>query len=185
MGEQKFQAAASNASRVNINNLLNDLTLSSNPLEDVEEDEYILLLTPYLHAPPPHMASSSEPMDPFEPFGRELSKYHANLRHVPYIARNGMQEIHEQQMDHAGGVIVVICEPPPMQGVSSSQRLDLSKHQERFAGAVGRYLKDSDTPSILLTIEHDGTKEAKRFDEVLQLDDWDELEDCADRIYDR
>jgi hypothetical protein len=122
-------------------------------------------------------------MDPFEPFGRDLSQHHANIRHVPYVAKHGMIQIHKQLLEGTGGVLVVICEPPTMPNVSSKQRLDGLKYQQRFARKVTEYLEEleEEIPSVLVTIDVESIKH--NYDEAVELADWEELEDAADEIF--
>ena len=53
----------------------------------------------------------SEHQDPFESFGRKLAKYHANIRHVPYVPATGFTRTHLQFVWQSQAVITVICEP--------------------------------------------------------------------------
>lgn len=73
----------------------------------------VLLLTPVIT--PANLdktsASKSSTTDPFETLGRELSKQHKRLRHVPYVSRVGMTETHAAFIEQAAAVVVVICEP--------------------------------------------------------------------------
>lgn len=72
----------------------------------------IVLLTPVLVPAGNVEAYNKQPnMDPFEPFGRELSKHHAQIRHVPYPVSYGFTETHEAFINEADAVIVLICKP--------------------------------------------------------------------------
>jgi len=188
MGESKYAATydhsqASNG--VDVTALLNNLSLQqqeSCPFENVPETEAIILLTPYLQAPPPHISASAQSMDPFEPFGRSLTEYHSNIRHVPYVATYDMTDTHRHLLNNAGGVIVVVCEPPALAGVSSKQRVDGLKAQRRFAKAVGKYI--GDMPSVLVTVELQDVKEGEKYyATIVELADWEELEDAANDIF--
>lgn len=120
-------------------------------------------------------------MDPFETFGRDLNEYHANIRHVPYVPKYGMVDVHKELLSQAGGIIVLMCIPPSMKGYLA-ERLDGSKYQKRFAKEVGRYVRKLPVPTVLVTIGMTGVEESERFGGTLELDDWDDLEDAADRI---
>ena len=185
MGEQIYaatQGSPSTASnRLNISSLLNRLSLSSNPFQEVPSSSAVILLTPYLHVPPPHIQDSAQPMDPFEPFGRDLSEYHSNIRHVPYVPKYGMVDVHKELLSQAGAVIVVICKPPSMK--ASGERLDGSKYQKKFARDVGRYIKKLQVPTVLVTIGMAGVEESERYGDTLELDGWDDLDEAASRIY--
>jgi hypothetical protein len=182
-------ASRGSGSPQDISHVLSNLNLNSeptSPFDNLAPSEYLLLLTPYLHAPPPHHARLAVAMDPFEPFGRRLAGHHANIRHVPYVAKHGMVEVHEQLLDDAGGVIVIICQPPDMKGVSSKQRLDGLKYQERFAKEVAKYLENElgdEVPNVIVTIDAGSFKDAKKFDAAFELDDWEDLEDTADEVF--
>ena len=77
--------------------------------ENLKEKDLVLLLTPAV-APDPSSASS--PMDPFEPLGQAMAKYHPWIRHVPYLPRNGITGTHVVHIRPAAAVVFVISGPP-------------------------------------------------------------------------
>src|ERR1700712_4102325 len=114
MGEQNYRSAQRQSSyhttaEGSISGLMNQLTIRPASFGEIPDAANVLLLTPYLHQPPPN-APPALAMDPFEPFGRELTEHHARIRHVPYVPKRGMIEMHRSLMREAGGVIVVMCE---------------------------------------------------------------------------
>jgi hypothetical protein len=95
----------------------------------------------------------SNTTDPFEAFGRELSKHHHRLRHVPYLPSFGMTDTHIAFIEQAAAVIVVICEPED----SDEQSISIAD-QQFFADEVLAQrgdLKDGDkeTPFVLVRFE--------------------------------
>ncbi|KAM0713686.1 hypothetical protein Q7P37_010648 [Cladosporium fusiforme] len=99
-------------------------------LRSLPPTSLILLLTPVLRPATSEKANPKiDSKDPFEDFGRELSKMHQRLRHVPYVPKVGMIETHVAFIQQAAAVIVVICEPTE----SDSESLS---HQRSFADAV-------------------------------------------------
>ena len=80
-------------------------------------------------------------MDPFEVFGRALSTYHAQIRHVPYVAKVGFTDTHDQFIDEADAVITVVCEPESDKSASATNQLD-------FAEIALDALEDKETDEI-------------------------------------
>ena len=66
--------------------------------------------------------------DPFEPFGRALSRHHKRIRHVPYVAKVGFTEIHDAFISQADAVITVVCEPERSKHESMSNQMDFAEH---------------------------------------------------------
>lgn len=99
-------------------------------LRSLQPTSLLVLLTPVL-APARIEKGIDKPFstDPFEPFGRELSKVHQRLRHVPYVPKVGLTETHVAFIKHASAVVVVICEPT---GESSESLC----HQQALANAA-------------------------------------------------
>jgi hypothetical protein len=164
-----------------LSNLLSDLSLASPPTstsQSLSRGKYTLLLTPYLHIQPLHLKHITEPIDPFESFGRSLSYRYANIRHAPYVAGYGIAGLHKHLLDEAQSVIVVLCSTTTVKGVRSSQRLDRVEDQERFAEGVFRYITDKMEERvlrILLTIDVRIHVDMECYDEVFNLKSWDEL----------
>lgn len=75
----------------------------------------VLLLTPVITPKNAGKArTKSQAIDPFESFGRELSKHHRRLRHVPYVPAVGITDTHVAFIEQAAAIIVVIsaCDDP-------------------------------------------------------------------------
>ncbi|GAB7327241.1 hypothetical protein MBLNU13_g11136t1 [Cladosporium sp. NU13] len=130
-------------------------TSSLGSLRSLPPTSLVLLLTPVLA--PAHLDHStldSNTTDPFEAFGRELSKHHHRLRHVPYLPRIGMTDTHSAFIEQAAAVVVVICEPED----SDEQSISITT-QQYFADAVlarREDLKNDDeqTPFVLVRFEN-------------------------------
>ena len=100
-------------------------------LQSLPPTSLVLLLTPVITpANLDKSATKATSTDPFESLGRELSKQHHRLRHVPYLPAVGMTETHAAFIEQAAAVIVVMCEPNTSNG---SQSL---KQQRSFADGV-------------------------------------------------
>jgi hypothetical protein len=127
-------------------------------LRSLAPTSLVLLLTPVLapaHAD--HINRESKTTDPFETFGRELSKLHHRLRHVPYVPKVGMTDTHIAFIEQAVAVVVVICEPAE----SDKDSLDL---QQSFADEViGRredLTDDDEKPFVLVRFDSTGSDTA-------------------------
>lgn len=123
-------------------------------LRSLPPTSLVLLLTPVL-APAylDHSTSDSSTTDPFEAFGRELSKHHHRLRHVPYLPSIGMTDTHIAFIEQAAAVVVVICEPED----SDEQSISIAK-QQSFADEVLDRREDlthddEETPFVLVRFE--------------------------------
>lgn len=80
------------------------------PLSELlKEKDLVLLLTPAV-APDP--SSATPHMDPFEPLGQAMAKFHPWIRHVPYLPRNGITGTHVVHLRPAAAVVFVISGPP-------------------------------------------------------------------------
>ncbi|EON61684.1 hypothetical protein W97_00900 [Coniosporium apollinis CBS 100218] len=91
-----------------------DATLEA--LRTLSVTDVLVLFTPVIPPPPGGSSQSSardsgqdQAMDPFEPLGRALSKYHRRIRHVPYVPAVGMTQTHMAFLQHAKAVVVVFC----------------------------------------------------------------------------
>ena len=73
-------------------------------LNSLPTDQLVVLFTPAIPS-----ADSHE--DPFECLGRSLSKRHARIRHVPFVAKVGLTDLHAAWIRKAGAVVVVNCDP--------------------------------------------------------------------------
>jgi hypothetical protein len=66
----------------------------------VHPEKSILLLSPYL--------KRAQNIDPFETLGRGMERYHARIRHVPYVPRAGLTGIHQKFLESADTAAVVV-----------------------------------------------------------------------------
>jgi hypothetical protein len=123
-------------------------------LRSLPPTSLVLLLTPVLATPQgDHSDTDVETTDPFEAFGRELSKHHRRLRHVPYLPRIGMTDTHVAFIEQAAAVVVVICEPDD----SDEQSISITD-QQSFADEVLAKREDAtddeeETPFVLVRFE--------------------------------
>lgn len=131
-------------------------------LRSLPPTSLVLLLTPVLapaHAE--HINNESKTTDPFETFGREISKLHHRLRHVPYVPKIGMTDTHIAFIEQAAAVVVVICEPAD----SDKQSLGL---QQDFADEVSaRQDDDDETPFVLVRFDSTGSDTDDEYSNVL------------------
>lgn len=72
----------------------------------LENGDLVLLLTPVV---PP--VDDTSGLDPFEPLGRGLAKYHPWVRHVPYTAQGGITSTHVGFIKRAKIIVFVITGP--------------------------------------------------------------------------
>lgn len=119
-------------------------------------------------------------MDPFEPFGRELANHHANIRHVPYVPKYGMMELHESLLEDAGAVILVVCEPPEFEGRSPKDRVDRLEEQQLFAKAVIECL-DDEVPNALISIKTETFSDD--FELAIKVASWEKLTDATAELF--
>ncbi|KAK4096904.1 hypothetical protein N658DRAFT_518963 [Parathielavia hyrcaniae] len=80
----------------------------------LNDGDIVLLLTPPIvpEASPLNRDPNNPTMDPFEPLGKALARYHPWVRHVPYVPQNGITSTHETHVALAAAVIFVISGPP-------------------------------------------------------------------------
>jgi hypothetical protein len=165
-----------------ISTRVSELSLSNNPFRNVPTSSYLLLLTPYLHNTPAGLPSTSG-IDPFEPFGRNLTQYHSNIRHVPYVAKYGIIDIHKQHIASAGGVIVLAC-PSSSSELEDNEVLDHIDDQIAFAEDASELIEEADVPGLLVTVGSLNRDEQIRFwGAHLQVNGWIELATAAERVY--
>jgi hypothetical protein len=124
-------------------------------LRSLPPTSLVLLLTPVL-APAylDQSALDSNTTDPFEVFGRELSKHHHRLRHVPYLPRIGMTDTHIAFVEQAAAVIVVICEPEDSDDMEQSIERQQSFANDVLARREDLADEDKETPFVLVQFEH-------------------------------
>lgn len=109
---------------------------SSSTLESIRSlssSRYVLLFTPYIAPGKPY----SERCDPFEPLGRALSKYHRNVRHVPYLPRRGLTDEHKYHLvqKELGAIVIVVCHEAgdeASQSAFATQVMHCTTAYERF-----------------------------------------------------
>jgi hypothetical protein len=78
-------------------------------IRSLPPDENLVLFTPVL--PPARPLEPGElPTDPFEAFGRALSKSHRRIQHVPFVPSVGLTETHAAFLSEASAVIAVACD---------------------------------------------------------------------------
>ncbi|KAK6004055.1 hypothetical protein QM012_008905 [Aureobasidium pullulans] len=73
-------------------------------LSTLPTDQFIVLFTPAI-------PSTDGQEDPFECLGRSLSKWHSRIRHVPFVAKVGLTDLHVAWIRRAGAIVVVNCDP--------------------------------------------------------------------------
>ena len=100
-------------------------TLSSLPT-----DQLVVLFTPAI-------PSADGQEDPFECLGRSLSKRHARVRHVPFVAKVGLTDLHAAWIRKAGAVIVVNCDPALLIDTKTNSNMP---SQTKFATQVAGIL---------------------------------------------
>jgi hypothetical protein len=161
---------------------LNRLTISSNPFRNVPVSSYLLLLTPYLHACS-NGVPSSPGTDPFEALGRELTHFHSNIRHVPYVAGHGLIKIHKHFIANAGGIIVVVWKPSSSEVDDDDERLDDEADQVTFTEEASVLIEKADIPSLLVTVGLSYGNRIHFAGDHLEVDDWSELASAAERVY--
>jgi hypothetical protein len=167
MGEVKHSSAHeknrsggrnSSSSPTSIAAILNAVAIENrvktNPVfASLHRDSTLLFLTPYLHLPPP-IGPRHEQVDPFEPFGRRLMKYHRHVKHIPYVAKTGIHWSHEECIREAGGVLVVVCDSSASEDFDG-ERLDRVKDQERAAMQLMDLSMSLGKPTKVLVIQVD------------------------------
>lgn len=114
---------------------------------EIAPNNPILLLTPVVPHPD-DSATDRDNADPFEVFGRALSKHHKKIRHVPYLPGKNITDAHMTFLQRSSGVIVVCCEPnanltDPAQVMDRNPSLDVQLFcgQLRFASQVQQVLQ--------------------------------------------
>lgn len=130
-------------------------------LRSLPPTSLVLLLTPVLA--PAHLDHSnldSNTTDPFEAFGRELSKHHHRLRHVPYLPKVGMTDTHIAFIEQAAAVVVVICEPEDSDDMDQSIEYQQSFANDVLARREDLTDDDNETPFVLVRFEQKDSENA-------------------------
>lgn len=79
-------------------------------LNTLDEDGLIVLFTPALPLASGRTRENAAE-DPFECLGRAISRRHSRVRHVPFVARVGLTDLHLAWMRRASAIIVTNCDP--------------------------------------------------------------------------
>jgi hypothetical protein len=162
--------------RISISSLLNKLTLEPNPLKSAPRDSPLVIFTPFLRRPPPHVDPAAR-TDPFERFVRRFAAHRPRVRHVPYVARVGMSAEHRRHIHEAGGVVVVMCEPEAIADPDTAARqIDGVMFQLAFARDAAFQLLQHSKPSMLVAVNIHEYYNPVPYTAVLDLADWGELE---------
>jgi len=169
------------ANAANFSTQLGRLTISSNPFRNVPISSYLLLLTPYLHVCPEGIPSSPG-IDPFETLGRNLTQFHSNIRHVPYVAGQGLIDVHKHLIRCAGGIIVVVCNPSSSE-VNEDERLDDVDDQIQFAEDASDIIEKDDFPGLLVTVGLSHGDRIHFYGDHLGVDNWTDLAGAAETVY--
>lgn len=99
-------------------------------LNSLPTDQLVVLFTPAI-------PSADGPEDPFECLGRSLSKRHARVRHVPFVAKVGLTDLHAAWIRKAGAVVVVNCDPALLIDTKTNSNMP---SQTKFAAQVADIL---------------------------------------------
>jgi hypothetical protein len=187
MGEIKSPSRTHQRKTSDIAKLLQDTSISDKALEPsfqkLDDDDIstlrgvppsatLVLFTPAI--------PSRFDIDPFEPLGKALCRYHRTVKHIPYRPDVGMTVTHSAFCVDAGSVIIIVCQVTENHGPVSSGSL---KGQQNFARDVGDLAKSYDAPVLLVEIgEGDCSKE---FDLVVKCNDYSSqtLRRVADLIF--
>lgn len=109
-------------------------------LNSLPADRIVVLFTPAI-------PSSDGLEDPFECLGRSLSKWHSRVRHVPFVTRVGLTDLHAAWIRKAGALVVVNCDPALLVDTKTINNMPF---QTKFATQVADTLHsipgDSQTP---------------------------------------
>jgi hypothetical protein len=131
-------------------------------LRSLPQTSPVLLLTPVITlANADKSATKSGSIDPFESLGRELSKQHNRLRHVPYVPRVGMTATHAAFIEQAAAVVVVVCESNDSDGQSLEQQQSFAdavaaKQQVDLSGEDDDDDDDTTTPFVVIRFDSNG-----------------------------
>ncbi|KAI4718904.1 hypothetical protein E4T48_04834 [Aureobasidium sp. EXF-10727] len=96
-------------------------------------DQLIVLFTPAI-------PSTDGQEDPFECLGRSLSKWHARIRHVPFVAKVGLTDLHAAWIRKAGAIVVVNCDPTLLIDTKANSNMPC---QTKFAAQVAEILHNA------------------------------------------
>jgi hypothetical protein len=105
---------------------------SLHTLNSLPTDQIVVLFTPAI-------PSSDGHEDPFECLGRSLSKRHSRVRHVPFVTKVGLTDLHAAWIRKAGAVVVVNCDPSLLIDTKTNSNMPF---QTKFATQVADILHD-------------------------------------------
>lgn len=105
---------------------------SLHTLNTLPTDRFIVLFTPAI-------PSTDSQEDPFECFGRSLSKWHSRIRHVPFVAKVGLTDLHVAWIRKAGAIVVVNCDPTLLIDTKTNNNMPC---QAKFATQAENILHD-------------------------------------------
>ncbi|KAJ9624557.1 hypothetical protein H2203_005292 [Taxawa tesnikishii (nom. ined.)] len=136
---------------------------SMHTLRNMSEEALVVLFTPVM---PPLVGSAStslEATDPFEILGRTLSRYHARIRHVPYVPAVGLTDTHLAWLRRAGAVLTVNCES--VVEIKDVNPEDSLASQASFATAVldAMHSMRADAGDVTFSCIHCGTRVGHAF----------------------
>jgi hypothetical protein len=100
-------------------------------LNSLPTDQIVVLFTPAI-------PSTDGLEDPFECLGRSLSKRHSRVRHVPFVTKVGLTDLHAAWIRKAGAVVVVNCDPTLLVDTKTNSNMPF---QTKFATQVADTLR--------------------------------------------
>ena len=83
------------------------LSTGPSPLLGIPTTSILLLLTPSV--PPLPGPNYTPNVDPFEPLGRAIARFHNRTRHVPYTLSAGVTSTHAAFLERAAAIVLVLC----------------------------------------------------------------------------
>lgn len=99
-------------------------------LQSLPEACIIVLFTPAI-PPMAGMDKKGMTVDPFESFGRAISRRHARVRHVPYVPKVGLTDLHLPWIRQAHAIVVIVCESTTSSALYTPKEENLV-NQKRF-----------------------------------------------------
>lgn len=99
-----------------------------NTIRALPEDDAIVFFTPTI-IPEGHVeAYKHKPnTDPFQRMGKDMTKHHPSIHHMPYVVGVGFEDAHRQLVNKGRAVIVMVCEP------HDQRRVQMLENQMMFA----------------------------------------------------
>lgn len=151
----------------------------------LRSDENLVLFTPALWPLQRAAGSRDDAMDPFEPLGRALNKYHSRIQHVPFVPSSGITDTHCVFLEQASAAIIVLCDDGGTSESSSASLREFFSKQATFAEDIHRraeslYNTNARTVPILLILitknEHlkDGALDVSAFHAALHCSQYEQ-----------